>query len=204
MTSGHWVVFVEEPSMERFLEHFLPRVLPESWTFEIHAFQGKPDLLNNIGARLKAYKTWLPENFRVLVLVDRDADDCRRLKDDLERAAQSTGLRTKTRHPGRWQVANRVVIEELEAWYFGDWQAARTAFSGLPENTHRKTPFQDPDAIVGGTWEAFERLLQRAGHYPAGLAKVEAAGLMGQYLDPASNRSRSFQVFYETLMEAAA
>ena len=28
---------------------------------------------------------------------------------------------------GAWQVVNRIAIEELQAWHFGDWEAARQA-----------------------------------------------------------------------------
>ena len=38
-----------------------------------------------------------------------------------------------------------------------------------------KSAYGDPDAIKGGTWEAMERELQRAGYFKSGLAKIEAA-----------------------------
>lgn len=31
-----------------------------------------------------------------------------------------------------WQLVNRIAIEELEAWYFGDWEAVRTAYPRIP------------------------------------------------------------------------
>jgi len=45
MNARHLELLVEEPSMEAFLRALLPRVLPAGRTFEVHAFQGKDDLL---------------------------------------------------------------------------------------------------------------------------------------------------------------
>ena len=62
----------------------------------------------------------------------------------------------------------------------------------------------NPDAIRGGTWEAFERILQRHGHFRQGLAKMQAATDIGQHIDPAHNRSHSFAVFRDAIGEAVA
>ena len=54
------------------------------------------------------------------VVVDRDSDDCHKLKNKLEDIAKEAGLTTRTSAGSKWQVVNRIVVEELEAWYFGD------------------------------------------------------------------------------------
>lgn len=126
----HVVLLVEEPSMEAFLRTLLPRLLPETCGHEIHAFQCKSDLKRKLPARLRAYARWLPEDWRIFVLVDRDRDDCRDLKNELEETARGSGLRTISRDE-RWQLANRIVVEELEAWYFGNWEAVRRASESL-------------------------------------------------------------------------
>ena len=61
---------------------------------------------------------------------------------------------------------------------------------------------RDPDAISGGTWEAFERVMQRHGYFKNGLAKIEAARTMGARMVPDRNRSASFRAFHAALMEA--
>ena len=106
-------------------------------------------------------------------------------------------------HPqqGHFTIVNRIAIEELEAWYFGDWEAVRTAYPRVSQNVSRRARFRNPDAIAGGTWEAFERTLQRHGYFKEGLRKIEAARSIAQYLDPASNTSRSFQVLRDALLE---
>jgi len=70
-------VLVEEHSMEVFLAGLLPRLLGQRATFTVHAHQGKSDLLAKLAPRLRAYAKWLPATWRIVVVVDRDRDDCR-------------------------------------------------------------------------------------------------------------------------------
>jgi hypothetical protein len=164
MIVSHFVFLVEEPSMEAFLQELMPRVLPKDRTFEAHSFQGKKDLLSNLENRLRAYAAWLPETWRIFVIVDQDDNDCTKLKGRLEKLATTAGLRPRSKGgEAPWQIVNRIAIEELEAWYFGDWQAVREVFSKVPSTIPNQAKFRDPDAIRGGTWEAFERILQRHG-----------------------------------------
>jgi hypothetical protein len=114
------------------------------------------------------------------------------------------GLRTRSRGgPARWQLVNRIAIEELEAWYFGDWEAVRAAYPRVAETVPRRQGFRDPDAVAGGTWEAFERVMQRHGYFEGGLAKIEAARTIGAHVDPTRNRSASFAVLWRAIGEAA-
>lgn len=196
----HFEILVEEPSMEAFLRGLLPRLLPGEWTFEIHPFQGKKDLFTKLEERLRGYAAWLPRDWRIVVVVDRDDDDCRKLKQQMEDIAATVGLRSRTRSPSCWQLVNRIVIEELEAWYFGAWDAVVAAYPKLPATLPPR--YRNSDAIAGGTWEAFERLLQRKGYFKGGLAKIEVARTLGQHLDPFRCQSPSFQCFRDALLEA--
>ena len=184
--------------MEAFLRTLLPRLLPETCSCDIHVFQGKGDLRRKLNARLRAYSRWLPDDWRIFVLVDRDGDDCEELKEELEVTARRSGLRTISRS-GLWQLANRIVIEELEAWYFGNWQAVRQAYPRVSPHIPTRAGYRDPDGIAG-TWEAFERILQKHGYFSNGLRKSEAARAVARHIDPAENRSGSFSVFHRTLM----
>lgn len=174
MTAQHLEVLTEEPSMEAFLEVLMPRLLPGT-TVAIHSFQNKQNLLRRLSNRLRAYGKWLPENYRIAVLIDRDNADCRELKEQLESASVGSGLVTRTRADGPWQIVNRIVVEELEAWYFGDWEAVCKAYPRASPNIPGRAPYRDPDSIKGGTWETFERIMQRHGYFKGGLRKVEAA-----------------------------
>ncbi len=198
----HYEILVEEPSMEAFLRGLLPRLLPEDRTFEIYPFQGKDDLFKKLEARLRAYANWLPPEWQIVVVVDRDDDECQEVKQQMEEIAAAAGLRSRTRWPSCWQLVNRIVIEELEAWFFGAWDAVRAAYPRLPATLPRR--YGNSDAIAGGTWEAFELLLQRHGYFKGGLPKIEVARTLGQHLDPSRCRSRSFQCFRDALLEAVA
>lgn len=205
MTAHHLELLVEEPSMEAFLRAMLPRLLPDDRSFEVHPFQGKPDLLEKLPARLRGYAQWLPEDWRIIVVVDRDNDDCESLKERLEAMAAKAGLVTRSRADGlRWQLVNRIAIEELEAWYFGDWPAVCSAYPRVSSSVPHQTGYRDSDAIPGGTWEAFERVLQRYGYFKAGLPKVEAARTIGGLLDPGRSRSRSFAELRDAIADAIA
>lgn len=196
------VFLVEEPSMEAFLHALLPRILPGNVTFDVHPFQGKSDLLRKLKKRLCGYAQWLPKDWRIIVIVDRDDNDCLQLKKQLEEIALQVKLCTRSNAVGGvWQVVNRIAIEELEAWYFGDWQAVCSAFPKVSQNIVSKAAYRDPDSIKGGTWEVFERVLQRYGYFKAGFRKIEAAKLMGECLDPVRNRSKSFTTFNSALVE---
>lgn len=140
-------------------------------------------------------------SMREFLNVDRDSENCHDLKEELEGIARKSNLITRTSASDKWQVVNRIVIEELEAWYFGDWEAVRAAYMEAPEDPSRRQGFRDPDAIGGGTWEAFEKVMRS--EFPGGLRKREAARLIGQQIDPSRSKSHSFRVFYEAVLEAA-
>ncbi|MCY4075894.1 MAG: DUF4276 family protein [Acidobacteria bacterium] len=197
----HVELLVEEQSMEAFLRTLLPKLLPETCSHEVHPFQCKDALRRKIADRLRGYAHWLPEDWRVFVLVDRDDDDCAMLKAEIEANVRRAGLRTRSQDP-HWQVATRIVVEELEAWYFGDWQAVLKAYPKVSPRIPGRRTYRDPDGIVR-TWEAFERILKRHGYFKGGLRKTEAARAIAEHVDPDANRSRSFLVFYRTLMELA-
>ena len=191
--------------MEAFLRALLPRLLPQDRTFEVHAFQGKSDLLGKLEARLRGYAAWLPADWRIVVVVDRDDDDCRALKRQLEVISRRVRLRTRTRAGNaQWQLVNRIAIEELEAWYFGDWEAVCATYPRVSDRIVNQAGYRDPDGIAGGTWEAFERVLQRHGYFRGGLGKIEAARALGAAIDPARNRSVSFGHFRDAVLEAVA
>ena len=203
MNVEHVELLVKEPSTEAFPRELLPRLLGDV-PFSIYSFQCKDELLDRLPDRLRGYAAWLPENHRVVVVVDRDDDDCRELKQQLEQFAIAAGLPTRTRrNQDRFVVINRIVVEELEAWYFGDWDAVRSAYPRVPSTVTRRAPFRDPDRIAGGTWEAFERELQRVGYFRSGLRKIEVARAIAPHLDPTRNTSHSFQVFRQALLELA-
>jgi hypothetical protein len=201
MNVQHIEILVEERSMEAALHLLLPKLLTKV-SYAIYVSQCKQELLLRLPERLKGYANWLPVDWRIIVLVDRDDDDCTTLKQNLEGMAAAAGLRTRASAGKQtYSVISRLAIEELEAWYFGDWIAVKMAFQRVSATIPQKAAFRDPDAITGGTWEALERVLQRVGYFQSGLRKIEAARMIAQHMDPSRNCSRSFQTIRNTLLQ---
>lgn len=203
MAVHHLELIVEELSMEAFLSALLPRVLPQNVTFQVHSFQGKTDLLAKLPARLRGYSHWLPDDWRIYVLLDRDDDDCEALKQLLIQQAAAAGLSPlslRTAPPSsKGNFVARIAVEELEAWYFGEWDAVTEVYPRVAATIPSRQGFRDSDAIAGGTWEAFERVLRQYGYFRAGLSKIDAARNIGACVVPDRSRSRSFQEFWKSL-----
>lgn len=199
----HIEFLVEEPSAQAALQNLVPKICGENISFDIHAYRSKSDLLNKLPKRLKGYRNFLPPDWRIVVLLDEDREDCVSLKENLDKAAKDAGLVAKgmAKNDPRFQVLNRIAIEELEAWFFGDVEAIHQAYRGVPLTLGTKSAYRDPDAIKGGTWEAMERELQRAGYFKSGLAKIKAARAISANMVPSRNRSRSFQAFQNGLLD---
>ena len=143
--------------MEAAMRVLLPRLLG-GLSFKVYTHQCKEELLTRLPDRLRGYSRWLPKNWRVVVLIDRDDDDCRQLKSRLEQIAGHAGLISRSADNGKtYAIVNRLAIEELESWYFGDWSAVSAAYPRASRDVSQRAQFRNPDAIRGGTWEAFER-----------------------------------------------
>ncbi len=194
----HIEIQVEEPSAEAALKHLVPTIVGDRATSRIINYGSKSQLLKRLPDRLKAYGARIRggEDLKLLVLVDRDADDCSTLKDRLERMAADAGLKTRSApdHDGTFAVVNRLAIEELEAWFIGDGDAVRAAFPGV-RPFEARAPFRDPDQVRGGTWEALHRLLKGYGHYRSDYPKIEAARRIAPHMSVTGNRSASFRAF---------
>ena len=172
---------VEEPSTEEALKHLLPSLIRQRARWKLINLGSKYRLLKVLPKRLAAYRQRIDtgEDLRVVVLVDRDNDDCAALKRQLEDAA----------------VVNRIVIEELESWFIGDPAALRLAFTSLPRIIETKGMFRTPDQ--GGSWESLHRFLKRHGIYRSGYPKIDAARRIAPKMDLRGNRSPSFQIFIQ-------
>ncbi len=192
---------VEEPSAEEMLRHLLPRLIGQRARWKLINLGSKYKLLNVLPHRLAGYRQRLDqgEDLRVVVLVDRDHDDCETLKRRLEQLAREARLTTKSSPTanGQFFVLNRIVIEELESWFIGDLVALRRAFAGLPDIQASRGIFRNPDN--GGSWEALHRFLKRHGIYKNSYPKKDAARRIAPHMDISRNRSHSFGVFVRGL-----
>lgn len=197
--SVHLEFLVEEPSMESTLRNLLPRLLDSTHDFEIRQYSGSQNLLKRLPDRLRGYRHRISDDHRIIVVIDRDQHDCEEIKQKLETIAAEAGLPTKTApdQNGHFIVVNRIVIEELEAWFFGDIDALVAAYPKVKPSIISRESYRSPDAIRGGTWEALQRVLREFGYYGAIFPKIEVATRVSQHMDPDRNRSPSFQCFVE-------
>ncbi|GBF84713.1 hypothetical protein AsFPU3_1767 [Aphanothece sacrum FPU3] len=108
----HLEFLVEEFSAKECLETILPKILSPNITYKIHDFRGKSDLIKKLPDRLKGYKAWIPQDYKIIVLVDRDNEDCTKLKDKLEKIARETGFMTQSNRKNQkaFQLLNRIAI----------------------------------------------------------------------------------------------
>lgn len=194
----HVEILVEEASAAAALRMLVPRIRTDL-TFNIYEFQGCQDLLGKLPDRFRGYRSWLPADWRVIVLIDRDRKPCLSLKQQILHMATQAGLRSRATRDASPQVLVRIAVEELESWFFGDIPALCAAFPGVPPDLSKKAGFRDPDAIKD-TWEQLERVLQRAGHFGGGLQKIRCAREVAEHMDPARNCSHSFRVFRDGLL----
>ena len=192
---------LEEPSAEAVLRTILPKILSGNISYDFFVFKGKEHLLKNLPERLKTYRQWISDDWRIFVLIDEDRKDCHELKAKLEQAAHEAGFVTKSSAAENedFQVVNRLAIEELEAWFFGDVEALRAAYPRVSQNLQYQERYRDPDAIQGGTYEALERLLIRQNYFRERIPKPTVAQNIAQHMEPSRNRSKNFQVFVEGL-----
>ena len=194
--------------MAAFLSELLPRYLDPQVAWKPIDHGSKMRLMRVLPDRLRGYSNYeAAYRPRVLVLVDRDNDDCVALKATLEQYCFDCGLTTMSRRAadGDFDVVNRIVIEELEAWFFGDVPALDAGWNGTGRHLNRAA-YRSPDAIVGGTHEALLRVFKSAGHWRdlSRLPKIETARKMGQLMVPDRNQSNSFQQFWRGLNSLVA
>ncbi len=88
--------------------------------------------------------------------------------------------------------------KNLRPGSLGMWRRYGPYIRGVPRTLAQRARFRDPDAVAGGTWEALDRVLRKAG-YSEGLVKTVTARLVAEHMDPQRNLSHSFQVFRDGL-----
>lgn len=180
--------------MEHTLRALLPRIVPDT-AFDIRTFRGKTALRKKLPDRMRGYARWVSAaNTKIVVVVDRDDEDCLELKADLERVAKEAGLPTRAVGGEAVTVVNRIVVTELESWFLGDVPALCAVYPRVPKTLGEQRKYRDPDTVTDA-WEALERVLQKHGYHDAGLPKLHVAGQVSPHMDVENNRSPSFRTF---------
>lgn len=188
-------LILEEPSAEGALRLIMPKIIRQRATVNYINMRNKSRLLQELPSRLRGYRSLIDngDDIGIVVLIDRDSDDCAQLKSRLELMARDAGLGTKTStKDARFIVVNRIAIEELEAWFIGDHEALKKAFTSLRGKSFPKS-FANPDSC--GTWEHLHRFLKKQGIYKGSYPKIAAAKAIAMHMEIERNTSKSFRQF---------
>jgi hypothetical protein len=172
------VFFLEELSAKVMLEGFLPCLVPEKYPCRFIVFEGKQDLEKQITRRIRGYQV---PNARFVVLRDKDSEE---LNVILKR------LKAKCVEALKPESLVRVACYELESWYLGDLAAVEKGLNinGLAKN-QLKAPYNQPDELAAPA--------QKLQSIAAAYQKVGGSRAIGPHLNPAANRSKSFQLFVD-------
>ena len=213
----HFEVLVEDKSGSIALDKILGKILGEKNTvhsWRMHAYRGigripknwrretdlsRRLLLNQLPSLLRGYGKSLGPREAVIVVVDLDDRDCHTFKQEL--------LDVLNACIPRPHAVFRIAIEESEAWLLGDRAAVKAAYPRAKDSVLNRY-VQDS---ICGTWEVLANVvysggasrLQKLGYPEAGIAKCEWAAKIATHMDMDSNRSKSFQVFRDTVRDLA-
>ena len=122
-----------------------------------------------------AMRSGCRSDWRIVVVVDRDDDDCVTLKAAPRKdGRRRPGCVTRSQAGAQpWQLVNRIAIEELEAWYFGDWEAVCSAYPRVsPTIPQRRRGYRDPDAIQAVRGRRSSGFCSRHRYFRDGLRKI--------------------------------
>jgi hypothetical protein len=207
----HFEIFTEDRSGARLVEAVLPRLLGPNGTehsWRLVPFSGigriptglrhtgsprSRSILNKLPGIIQAYGKMETPDQRVVVLVDNDTRDCRAFKREIMAVIGACEERPR--------ALVRIAVQETESWLLGDADAVLEAYPRA--NAKRLRAFKG-DAVQGN-WEYLadtiragdaKRLADR-GYPELGAIKYEWAERIGPALDPARNRSESFNAFVD-------
>ncbi len=183
MTNPTLVCCLEERSAREMLEGVLPRVLPDGWGKQFIVFEGKRDLLKRLEMRVRV---WNVPNSRFLILCDQDADNCKRLKNQIAMLLLTTGKTAKI----------RIACHELENFYLGDLPAVENGLgcAGIAKLSS-KAQYRQPDTIPNAP-----QILKRISSFT--YQKCSGSRLIASHLDiEGKNRSASFNALLSAIRE---
>lgn len=170
---------LEEGSAEEMLKKFLPRCFP-TLRCTYRRFSGVNNLLKRLEKTICNHSdTQCP----IVILCDQDDKDCVALKKKILSLCRKSGQRSR--------CIVRIACRELESWYLAQLNVVANHF-GVPELSHHQNRYNNPDNIDKPS-KVLERLTKQQ------YQKVKGSRIMGQYLDPAVDRSISFKHFVDTL-----
>lgn len=185
------VVLVEEQSAKIVVAELARRIGLEPAPIVI-GHEGKSDLERSISNKIRNWR--VPNRTRFVILRDNDGGDCRTLKQS---------LLDLTPQDARTRVKVRIVLQELEAWYFADAPALFAA--GLiskaeSEKMPKQAKYRNCDTIPSPKAE-LQKLLEKKRVAETG--QILLARRIAPHLSLDKNRSTSFQHLIDALRWAS-
>jgi hypothetical protein len=210
----HIEILVEDSSGKKIIEILLNRIagLPgEKCTYRIHPYKGigripkdlkgksdpqKRILLDRLHNLLQGYgKSFLNEEYSVLVVVDCDTRNCIDFKNEMLAVLNKCNPKPVTMF--------RIAIEEMEAWLLGDLEAVNKAY---PKARNDILISYRNDSICG-TWELLadavysggKAVLSKKSYFEIGTVKHEWAEKITPLVRIEENLSPSFHCFVDAI-----
>jgi len=179
------VFLLEEKSAQRFLEGYLPRILPDGISCRYVTFDGKKDLLKNISIKLKAWCAPVPG---FIILIDKDHGDCLVLKEKIRKICADAG---------KPHALIRIACVCLENWYLGNLADVATCFDIKIRNMDA-AKYRTPDNLANAVEEM--RRITNDQYY-----KVKGSKALGRIFSTEyhNNKSHSFRVFVSGVLRMA-
>jgi len=181
---------VEDYSMRKFLEGILPRLGFDEQIFEIKHHRGKEDLLSNLHKIIPSLSRRAEQ---IIVLIDRDQQDCVELK-------------KKIKGEMAWcfcEYKIRIACYELEAWFLGDMAAIakcsprfKASFFQGKEKYRDVDNIPKPSRVIEKIVPDWKKKYTSKPYFAERIAHF--ISLDRKSLEQA-NRSHSFHVFLKTL-----
>ncbi|MCE2467016.1 MAG: DUF4276 family protein [Caldilineaceae bacterium] len=152
----------------------LGRLFPKL-VFQCVTYDGWSDLERSVPVTLRS---WHVPGDRFVIVRDSDGRDCHAIKQRIVDSCKEIG---------RDDVLVRIVCQELEDWYLGDFVALAEAYDSPRVLRHQaKDRFRNPDSVRNPS-DAVATLV-------GPFRKMEAARRLGNLVEVERNRSQSFRV----------
>ncbi|HHB93366.1 MAG TPA: DUF4276 family protein [Thioploca sp.] len=184
---------VEDYSTRNFLEGILPRLGLTQDSFTIKHHRGKEDLIFNLN---KVIPSLSKQAQQIIVILDKDRQDCVKLKNKLQEKMVNCACEYKI----------RIACYELEAWFLGDMNAISKCSPRFKADYFRgKEKYRDIDNFSGKPSTEIATIVPDwKQNY---MSKPKFAKTIAPFMSlesrnsPQANRSHSFHVFLDTLID---